>query len=74
MSTYLRKHGVPSHPFRTLISGRLVAGKDAAEVHLDAQRETLDDLEELEEIMAEMLQRQQSVEVPTPSTPSVLHF
>jgi hypothetical protein len=40
-----------------------MAEKVAAQNHLDVQKSTLDDLDELGEIMTEMLLRQQTVEV-----------
>jgi hypothetical protein len=52
-------------------SGQLANGKDAAQRHLDAQHSTLNDLDELGEIMTQMLQRQQSVEVPRRITSTV---
>jgi autophagy-related protein 17 len=44
-------------------SEQLLNAKEVAQQQLDAQRGTLDDLDELGEIMTEMLQRQESVEV-----------
>jgi autophagy-related protein 17 len=44
-------------------SEQLLADKDTAQKHLDAHANTLDDLDELGEIMEEMLTRQQIVEV-----------
>lgn len=43
-------------------SEQLLADKDVAQKHLNAQQNTLDDLHELGEIMTEMLTRQQIVD------------
>jgi autophagy-related protein 17 len=43
-------------------SEKLLAAKDTAQQQLDVHHGTLDNLEELGEIMTEMLQRQEQVE------------
>lgn len=45
------------------ISNQLIGAKNDAQHHLNIQRDTLDDLDELGEIMTGMLDRQQVVEV-----------
>lgn len=47
-------------------SEKLVLAKSAAQEQLDASRGTLDDLDELGDIMSDMLQKQQDVEVRFP--------
>lgn len=47
-------------------SEKLVLAKTAAQGQLDASRSTLDDLDELGDIMSDMLQKQQDVEVRFP--------
>lgn len=44
-------------------SEQLLAGKNAIQKQLDTHPSTLDDLDELGEIMTEMLHRQETVEV-----------
>jgi len=52
---------------------QLLAGKKAIQQQLDTHPGTLDDLEELGEIMTEMLQRQESVETDSQEHIAVLH-
>lgn len=58
----------------TSTSEQLVAAKALAQQHLDTHHITLDDLEELSDIMSEMLRKQQEVEVlPVLFCPRPLH-
>lgn len=67
-------YGIDLH-YNTSTSEQLVAAKALAQQHLDTHHITLDDLEELSDIMSEMLRKQQEIEVhPCPflSPPSSL--
>lgn len=67
----IRAKAIPFLANTTLASGttsaseQLLAAKALAQQHLDTHHITLDDLEELGDIMSEMLRKQQEVEVRT---------
>ena len=50
-----------------ICSDELLAAQHAAQEQLDSHRTTLDDLDELGDILTEMLERQQAVEVRLPT-------
>ncbi|KAH9919879.1 autophagy protein Apg17-domain-containing protein [Amylocystis lapponica] len=52
---------------------QLLAAKRTAQQHLDTHRQTLDDLDELGEIISEMLERQQAVETESTEHIALLH-
>jgi autophagy-related protein 17 len=54
---------VISNTFHCNHSAQLLAAREGARLQVESQRGTLDDLDELGDIMAEMLQRQETVEV-----------
>lgn len=53
--------------------GQLLDAKQTAQQHLETHKQTLDDLDELGEIMTEMLERQQDVEMESSRQLALLH-
>ena len=63
LSKSIFPHVLPMVSYDALCSQRLISAKKSAQEQLDSQRSVLADLDELADIIADMLERQEGVEV-----------